>query len=79
MTLGLNVPWIGESFGCTNVTEDPLLELTCSAGEHMRLYYSVKFSPLLASGPVMSVYYCLVLEGCVCVCAHVCMHVCFNI
>lgn len=49
MTLRLNVPWIRGSIDCSNVTGDPILEelpfeeCNWSIGEHIRLFYSVKF------------------------------------
>lgn len=86
--LGLNVSWIGDSIDYTNVTEDPLLkelwleELNCSAGEHTRLFYSMKFFICAGFDPY-DVYILLLAFGrrcmCMTVCVCACIHMCFII
>lgn len=81
MTLGLNVSWIGESIGYTNVTEDPLMEelwfeeFNCSARRHTRLFYSIKFFISAGFDPY-DVYILLLGFGrkCVCMTVCACMH-----
>lgn len=69
VTLGLNVPWLGESIDYINGMEDPFLEklwfaeFNSSAGECVDYCIQCKSLPLQAMIPKPSIYYCLVLEG----------------
>ena len=77
--MGLNVPWLGKSTDYTNVTGDfsggaVVLGFNYFAGEHIKLFYSMKI--FISEGCDSYDIYVLLLghEVCVCVCVCVCAY-----